>query len=169
MWYFASVSTKLSLHRHRHHISILLLNVSILQYVWTYTIPWKCENDLKYGINTWCSDTLYYGGSRRCISQILPSIMRVYISSNIRTAFGSTSSMLVYGKKYRTIMAIWLSVKWSLMQVPIHGHSSSLIQVTNLFYDLRNVYLSLGLYWNSTIKTYLLINMSILRHSGLFH
>ena len=77
--------------------------------------------------------------------------------------------MLVYDNKYRAIMAIWLSVKWSLMQVPAHGHSSSLIQVTNLFHDLRNVSLSLEVYWNSTIETYLLINMSIVRHSGIFH
>ena len=98
---------------------------------------WK--NDFKYGINIWCSDTLHCRGNTHRISQILSSIIHVYISLNARTAFGSTSWMLVYDTKYRTILSIWFSVEWSLMQLLTRGHSSILIQVINLFHGLSNL------------------------------
>ena len=68
--------------------------------------------------------------------------------------------MLVYDKISRHYGHL------NLCEVVTHGHSSSLIEVIHPIHGLSNVSLSFGVYLNSTIETYLLINMSIVRHSG---
>ena len=104
-----------------HYIAVQYFNLIMCVNLHNPMKMW--QNHLKWGMSTWCSDTSHYKGNQHCISQILPPIMRVYISLNVGTAFRSTSSMLVNDKKILPHSAIQFSVKWSLMQVLTHGHS----------------------------------------------